>query len=299
MHPHPSWVLHNFALIFLISSFSPFIGSNPPDYLWLWKIIFKTSPILFALCIFLFCAAFWGAWRLLTNGLAAKKNQQSLWSNPYWWLLLYSLPGFLFLITFYKIGTGHIQAILGWIGIIVGLGGIITVALLSQSRIPLPAEAYSNEDGETVLPLSAFFKNAPQEVTDEPTENINDKVVLNRAQNKTYPKAASQTVPSPKKDITTSDNVTPVLRAVFSADEEAVRTELEKHPEFLNTVHPYTGNTPLHIAILNGYTDIVRLLLAQEGIDTVRPNNNGKTALDLAAERNLTDIIELLKSMKK
>ena len=62
----------------------------------------------------------------------------------------------------------------------------------------------------------------------------------------------------------------------------------------LNRPFAETGNTPLHIAALNGYTDIVRLLLEQPNIDTTRTNNAGQTALDLAREKEFKEIVKLL-----
>ena len=48
------------------------------------------------------------------------------------------------------------------------------------------------------------------------------------------------------------------------------------------------------MAALNGYTDLVRMLLGQPGIDTTRINNDGKPALDLAREKGFEASIQLL-----
>ena len=88
--------------------------------------------------------------------------------------------------------------------------------------------------------------------------------------------------------------ITPLLGAVITGDLDLVRTALADHPEELNTAYAQNGNTPLHVATLNGYTEIVRLLLQQPGIDTTRTNNEGKTALDLAREKGFTEIAQLL-----
>jgi ankyrin repeat protein len=44
------------------------------------------------------------------------------------------------------------------------------------------------------------------------------------------------------------------------------------------------GRTPLIVAVLGGYTDIVRALL-ERGADINEKDNSGKTALELAEER--------------
>ena len=62
----------------------------------------------------------------------------------------------------------------------------------------------------------------------------------------------------------------------------------------VNNPYPENGNTPLHIAALNGYTEIVKLLLAQPNIDKTIKNKEGKTALDTAKERHRTEIVQLL-----
>ena len=49
------------------------------------------------------------------------------------------------------------------------------------------------------------------------------------------------------------------------------------------------------MAALNGQNEIIKLLLAQPNLDRTRQNNDGKTALDLAQEKNLPEIVELLK----
>lgn len=90
--------------------------------------------------------------------------------------------------------------------------------------------------------------------------------------------------------------ITPLLEAIPTKDISLVRTALTGHPEDLNTAYAQNGNTPLHVAALNGYTDIVRLLLEQPGIDTARTNNEGKTALDLAREKGCTEVVQLLEN---
>ena len=96
--------------------------------------------------------------------------------------------------------------------------------------------------------------------------------------------------------VSTSTLVTPLLNAIIAKDLDTIRTTLTEYPEQLNTAYAQNGNTPLHVAALNGYTEIVRLLLAQPGIDKTLKNNDGKTALDLAQEKGLTEIAELLNS---
>lgn len=92
-----------------------------------------------------------------------------------------------------------------------------------------------------------------------------------------------------------TNKISNLLRAVLDRNTEDIKTVLATDPAQLN--HPYAqnGNTPLHVAVWNGYKDIVELLLAQPGIDTQARNLAGKTALDLAKEKNFTEIIEMLK----
>lgn len=88
---------------------------------------------------------------------------------------------------------------------------------------------------------------------------------------------------------------THLLDSTATGDPRWIRAALAAHPEHLNTAYEQNGNTPLHVAALNGYAEIVRLLLQQPGIDKTRKNKDGKTALDLAQEKNFTEIAELLK----
>ena len=87
-----------------------------------------------------------------------------------------------------------------------------------------------------------------------------------------------------------------LLDAVLKKDDFLVRTALQEHPEYINTAYAQNGNTPLHVAALNGQTEIVKLLLEQPGLDTTLKNNDGKTARDLAQEKNFTEIVNLLRN---
>ena len=95
-------------------------------------------------------------------------------------------------------------------------------------------------------------------------------------------------------NVTSSSIITPLLGAIISGDMDLVRTALQDHPEHLNTAYAQNGNTPLHVAALNGKTEIVKLLLAQPGIDKTLKNNEGKTAADLAQEKGFAEIVESL-----
>ncbi len=104
--------------------------------------------------------------------------------------------------------------------------------------------------------------------------------------------------PAPEKSVKkTTHQITPLLGAILSKDISLVRTALTDDFENLNTAYAQNGNTPLHVAALNGYTDIVRLLLEQPGIDIGLTNNNGKTALDLARERDFIEIAQLIEGV--
>lgn len=87
----------------------------------------------------------------------------------------------------------------------------------------------------------------------------------------------------------TSYQITPLLNAVLSGDLKLVQATLAEHPEMLNIAYAPNGNTPLHVAALNGHTEIMQFLLAQKDIDTTRKNNDGKTAFDLAASAGGTN----------
>ena len=112
------------------------------------------------------------------------------------------------------------------------------------------------------------------------------------------PKPQESNLPSAEQPqnepLRSSIKLTELLQAVLTGDMDFVKAALENHPEFLNTAYAQNGNTPLHVAALNGYTEIVRLLLAQPGIDKTLKNNDGKTAQDLALEKGFAEIAQML-----
>ena len=112
--------------------------------------------------------------------------------------------------------------------------------------------------------------------------------------NKKQPTEKSATTPLQKSIINMA--ITPLLEAVLSGKLESTRAALAADPTQLNIPYAENGNTPLHVAVWNEHKDIVELLLAQPAIDTQLKNKNGKTALDLAQEKNLTEIVNLLRN---
>ena len=94
-----------------------------------------------------------------------------------------------------------------------------------------------------------------------------------------------------KKPVTV---LTPAFQAVLNRDLEALQRCLEADDTRLNAPYANTGNTLLHVAALNGYTEIVKFLLSQPYIEKTCTNNDGKTPLQLAEEKGLADIIALL-----
>jgi ankyrin repeat protein len=88
------------------------------------------------------------------------------------------------------------------------------------------------------------------------------------------------------------NGMTPLHLAVYNNNIEIVN-ELIKYKANLNAIDILKGQSPLHYALIFGYTKIAELLI----ISGANPNTQsiqGKTALHFAAENNNIEIIELL-----
>ncbi|KAL2135545.1 hypothetical protein VTI74DRAFT_8151 [Chaetomium olivicolor] len=83
-----------------------------------------------------------------------------------------------------------------------------------------------------------------------------------------------------------------LARACAKGEYETAKQRLQERPEDIN-VADYAGNTPLQIAALNGYDDIVRLLVdAGCNLDCV--NNDKDTPLLDAVENGHLDVVKIL-----
>lgn len=83
-----------------------------------------------------------------------------------------------------------------------------------------------------------------------------------------------------------------LARACAKGEYEIARQRLQERPEDIN-VADYAGNTPLQIAALNGYDDIVRLLVdAGCNLDCV--NNDKDTPLLDAVENGHLEVVKIL-----
>lgn len=65
------------------------------------------------------------------------------------------------------------------------------------------------------------------------------------------------------------------------------------HGANINAPHPMTGDTPLHMAVKNGYRKSIQLLIAK-GANVNARNKAGQTPLFYAIGENIQDIAELL-----
>ena len=83
-----------------------------------------------------------------------------------------------------------------------------------------------------------------------------------------------------------------IFEAAGTGNAEAVRELLEKHPGLVSK-KSRTGDTPLHVAAMNGRTEVVKLLLAGKA-DVNARNDYGVTPLHNAAGNGLTEVVALL-----
>ena len=69
--------------------------------------------------------------------------------------------------------------------------------------------------------------------------------------------------------------------------------DLLTHPGTVECLDAQTGNTPIHIAAQNGYTDIVRVLI-ERGCNVNAKNNKGNTAMHMAMAYDYFEAVDAL-----
>ena len=89
------------------------------------------------------------------------------------------------------------------------------------------------------------------------------------------------------------EGMTPLIRAINMNQKESVAVLL-KNGANVNTPDTQFLNTPLHYAVIQGNSSIVRLLIEQKADITAR-NNEGKLPYDLALAKGNKEMAELLK----
>ena len=95
-------------------------------------------------------------------------------------------------------------------------------------------------------------------------------------------------------NMTIERTMTALHFAVDTANLEMINFLLDRGFD-INNQKNSLSNTPLHIAVKKGLTDIVYVLL-EKGANTELKNINGNTPLDLAREKQFSRIIKLLES---
>lgn len=88
------------------------------------------------------------------------------------------------------------------------------------------------------------------------------------------------------------EGVTPLIRAVNLNQKQSVIALLDDGAD-INAADTTAGNTPLHHAILQGSTQLIRILLERNAQQSI-PNKEGKTALDLARNAANKEILRLM-----
>lgn len=82
--------------------------------------------------------------------------------------------------------------------------------------------------------------------------------------------------------------------AVMSGNPKAVKRILKEDID-IDEIIDQDGSTSLFEAVYRGNTEIVKILI-DHGADTIKKLENGQTVLDIAKEKNYTEIIEYLTS---
>ena len=95
-----------------------------------------------------------------------------------------------------------------------------------------------------------------------------------------------------KPTVTNNNHETPLMLAVKEGQNEAVQVLYDYHDKKLD--RDAEGNTLLFSAAMNGREDTLRLLLRKDKEEINSKNNEGKTALIIAAEYGYTKIVEIL-----
>jgi len=96
-----------------------------------------------------------------------------------------------------------------------------------------------------------------------------------------------------------NDGVTPLYMVCYYGNVEFVKLLLNDERVDVNKADE-DGWIPFLIACYQGHLEVVKYLLAcGRGIDINKKNNEGEIAIDLARQRNETDIVELIESFQK
>ncbi|WP_458401726.1 ankyrin repeat domain-containing protein [Candidatus Avelusimicrobium sp.] len=98
--------------------------------------------------------------------------------------------------------------------------------------------------------------------------------------------------------LTQYSTITPLMDLILQGNSAAFVGEMQKASSNPNECYNANGNTLLHLAALNGQTEMVQALLEHPYIQAEIENNNGQTALDLAKERGQMRIVEILENFK-
>ncbi|MGA9047086.1 ankyrin repeat domain-containing protein [Sulfuricurvum sp.] len=88
------------------------------------------------------------------------------------------------------------------------------------------------------------------------------------------------------------EGITPLIRAVNLNQKQSVIALLEDGADS-NAADTTAGNTPLHHAILQGSTQLIRILLERNAQLSI-PNKEGKTPLDLARNATNKEILRMM-----
>ncbi|XP_064457251.1 nuclear factor NF-kappa-B p110 subunit-like isoform X2 [Ornithodoros turicata] len=90
-----------------------------------------------------------------------------------------------------------------------------------------------------------------------------------------------------------NDGMTALHVAIVNDNVPAVQ-ELCKHGTDVNVAVWANGDTPLHLAARQNSAKAMAILLHQESLDADKVNNDGDTAMSIARDFALTDLVELL-----